>query len=243
MVDRSAGGGDGRGRARTCLLSTAAGVLLPRCQRRRKGTRVADPQRVSGGWACLVKYGKKTRYDPGSRWHVLREIFHNTMEPVIVKLILIKEQQHQQARQGLLIQHLLTALFSFAHPLRPSLTGAEMMVESTESAQVMMVVTLDYLLRAQIKYCVPIARWVPRWRLHVPCTGVIARLLENPLQNCVSLLQDLSSPRLPLLSQGTCLGCYFFREMCDDGVIDVCQDGPTQLRGQVVEERNVVDGS
>ena len=56
-----------------------------------------------------------------------------------------------------MVQHLLTALLSFGHPLRPTLAGAELMIEATEPTQVMVVVPLDYLLRAQVKYRIPIA--------------------------------------------------------------------------------------
>lgn len=120
-----------------------------------------------------------------------------------------------------------------------------MMIQSTQPAQVMVVMAFHYVLRIQIKDCVTITvGWVPgRWGYVRTCCWVVTRLLKNPFQDCVPLFQNLSSSRLPLLPQCTSLRRYFIWKMCDDGVVNIGQNSPPQVRGKVMEKGGIVNGT
>ena len=202
---------------------------------------MTDSHSGTGG-AGFVKNRKETRNDPRSRRHVLGEVLDNSVEPVIVEFVLVKEEQHEEASQRLLIQHLFAvADLDLTHTwLQPSLAGVEVVIVP-QTTQVMMV-SVSYVVRVQIEYGVTVCRELPRRLLQVTGSRVAAGLLENPLQDRVSLFEDLSPPRLSLLPQSASLRGYVLREVRDDRVVHVGQDGPAQFGGKVVEEGGVVNG-
>ena len=83
MVDRGAGGS----RTRLCL-----GGLL-RCEGRRHWAGVCDCLRVCEGTG-LMEDGQQAGQDPRSRWCVLRQVLHDSVEPVVVQSVLIEEEEH-----------------------------------------------------------------------------------------------------------------------------------------------------